>query len=407
MEPKSNINPEDLADGLSVIEEEVIIPEGTPPEGTPPEGTPPEGSIPPEGTPPEGTPPEGTVPPEGTPPEKPEEKFLTDIFGDRFKSIEEAKSFQVNERLTEHDTLKSNVLKLTEENKLLSDEVASYNDENVQKVIKFSKFAKETGIDDYSLYSRLQELKVKDLDFIKAITLCEIFDNPELMAKSSRIEESNKKRFKQGVYRDPEDPSDPESSLVDDDDANLNLEREGIKAKKRLSELKSKLETVEVDKKDFKKEREEYLSNWSNLVPKMLEHAKNIKIRPIKIAGDLDKAGKPTEIVIDNVNYAVTDPDKKVIGDMISNYIKDHNIPLTQENVLDVYQKTMSVFEAMREDQIRTIIANEVRKRTYLEVTSKTTNPTLNRKPGGDPNLEVKKRVEGAVTDDELVAKYQ
>jgi len=336
-----------------------------------------------------------------------ENKIISEIFGERFKSIDEVKSYNVGERLTEYDNLRQNVSNLTEENKLLSEQLSSYNTDTFQGLLKFSKFAEDTGIKDYSLYNRLLNTEVKDLDYAKAIAFLEVVETPELLPKATAIEEDIKRQFKQGIYQDDEE--DTEGNVigkVPDPNADLRLEKEGLKAKKRLSDLKDKISTIQLEKKDYKKEREDYIANWDKTIPEILKHYKNVKIRPIKISGDVDKDGKPTEIVFDNVNYAITEPDKEIIGKMMKTYITNNNIPLTKEKVVDVYKEMFATFEAMREDNIRTLLAQEVWKMAYTKATSKFNNTTMGRKAGGDAGEGGFKQEEGTLTDDQLISKY-
>jgi hypothetical protein len=327
------------------------------------------------------------------------QEILSDIFGDKFKSVDEVKSSQVSERLNEYDNLRTSVSDLTEKNRLLTEQLSAYDDETFQEILKFSKFAKETGV-DYSIYNRLKNMEVKDLDFVKAIAFVDIIDNPELMSKAGRIEENLKRKYKQGDYRD--DDPDNTGVKLDDEDANLELEKDGLKARKKLAELKSKISSLTVEKKDVQKEKEEYLKTWNGLVPGIMSHYKTLPIPAFKIAGDLDSNGKPTDMVFDKLSYTITEEDKKVIESEIKDFFTKNHIPLSPENVVSVYNHHMNQLRDKKFIELLKIVANDTRKRTYEEVTKKFNNTSGTRKTG-EPKLPVTKRVEGAQTPDEYV----
>ena len=210
-----------------------------PPAGTPPAGTPPAGE-PPAGTPPAEEPPAGTPKPDGagTPPD--ETGILKEIFGDQFTSVDDLKNKNIPNVLKEYDQLRQqNTTLLAEKEELagklnLKPKTAFANDD----VALFNEFVKTTGNNSFDVFNRLNGVDPANMEYMDAIILSRLLENPELAEKEPQLRKHVEKTYN----------VDPEQVSEDDMEVNqIGLAQEGAKARVKLQELKGKLKLPDPD----------------------------------------------------------------------------------------------------------------------------------------------------------------
>jgi len=231
---KDLIDPAELAAQLGENPPAGTPPAGTPPAGTPPAGTPPAGT-PPAGTPPAGDPPSGAA---GTPPDA--TGILKEIFGDQFTSVDDLKNKNIPNVLKEYDQLRQQVEALSTEKEELTGKLnlkpktAFANDD----LALFNEFVKTTGIKSFDVFNRLNGVDPANMEYMDAIILSRLLENPELTAKETQLRKHVEKTYN----------VDPEQVSEDDLDVNrIGLAQEGAKARAILQELKGKLKLPEPD----------------------------------------------------------------------------------------------------------------------------------------------------------------
>ena len=146
---------------------------------TPPGGG--EPPIPAGGEPP--TPPAPPIPPQRTDPAPaPQNDILKEIFGDRFKTVEEVKNANIVGQLDELDSLrrtKSDLekqLSTKPQTNFVNDEVALYNE-----------FVRETGISDYGVFKRLNAADVANMDPVDALVTRYVLEHPNLAGQEDKV----------------------------------------------------------------------------------------------------------------------------------------------------------------------------------------------------------------------------
>jgi hypothetical protein len=327
--------------------------------GDPPLGDPPLGDPPPPGA---GDPPLGDPPPPGAgdpPPPDPNQAseqhgaFLKEIFGDRFKTVDEAKQANIVGLMDEVETLRQDKTTLTEQlsskpkTNFANDEVALYNE-----------FVKETGTKDFGVFHKINSAEVATMEPMEALVTKQILDNPSLAGKEPQVRKYLEKKYN----------VDPD--LVDESELEINkigLEADGASAKKSLQELKSKLIVPEptsdpsTPKELTPEEKTSLSAGWGTVGQNVSTALGKLKI-PIK-------NGKESLL-----EYEISEAEKKEMTDFVQGYAVENQMELSETNVKAVstmvYNQLMinklpdivhSVFEKARtltEEQVHALYEN-------------------------------------------------
>jgi hypothetical protein len=190
---------------------------------------PPGGDTPPAGDPPAAaaSPPAGAT----NEPVKSHDDFLKEIFGDKFKSVDEAK--QAVGQLEEMDGLRRTNTEL--QSKLTSKPKTNFvNDE----VALFNEFVRETGINNYGVFSKLNGADTANMDPLDAIVTRHILKHPKLAGQESKV----RKMFERNFNVNPDEVDEDQLEIN-----KINLISEGEVAARELQEVKSKLKIPEPD----------------------------------------------------------------------------------------------------------------------------------------------------------------
>ena len=330
---------------------------GTPPAepGTPPAepGTPPTES----GTPPaeSGTPPaeSGTPPAEpGTP--NPKDILLKEIFGDRFKTVEEAKEANITSVLDEVATLRTEKADL--ETQLSSKPKTNFaNDE----VALYNEFVKNTGVQNFGVFKKINSAQLADMKPMEAMVTKYVLDHPEMSGKETQVQ----KYFEKKYNVDPDQVDEEELAINQ-----VGLEADGSSARKSLQEVKDKLVVPDPVPGDPQKPKElspeektTLQTGWNNVGANISTSLAKLKV-PIKNSKD------PL------LDYEVSESEQKEITKFVTNYAVENRMELNEDNVRTlstmVYNQLMlnklpeivhSVFEkarSMTEEQVHAIYEN-------------------------------------------------
>ena len=202
---------------------------GDPPPADPPPADPPKPGTPPADPPPADPPKPGAA---GTPPDA--TGILKEIFGDQFTSVDDLKNKDIPKTLKEAAQLREQVQTLTSERDELTGKLALKPKTNFanDNVALFNEFVKETGVMSAEVFNRLNSVNVADMDYMDAIILARLLDNPELVAKEPTLRKHVEKTYN----------VDPEQVEVEDLEINkMGLAQEGAKARIKLQAVKEKL----------------------------------------------------------------------------------------------------------------------------------------------------------------------
>ncbi|MBU1613606.1 hypothetical protein KKC87_04255 [Patescibacteria group bacterium] len=279
--------------------------------------------------------------------------FLKEIFGERFKTVDEAKQANIPGILDETEILRQEKVSLQEKLNL-KPKTNFANDE----VALFNEFVKETGTKDYGMFSRINSADVATMDSMEALVTKHILDNPNLAGKEANV----RKYFEKKYNVDPD--------LVDEDDLAINrigMEADGATAKKSLQSLKEKLKVpepiidVQKPKELTPEEKAQLQTGWGNVGEQVSTALGKLKV-PIK-------NGK--ESLLD---YEISDSEKKEITEFVKSYAVENRMELNETNVKTVstmvYNQLMinklpdivhSVFEKARsltEEQVHSLYEN-------------------------------------------------
>lgn len=354
-ELKNNPEYKALLDIDGVDPAEIVKQAGGDPEPSPDPNPTPEPT--PEPTPsPEPTPepaPAPTPTPEPEPAPAPQDNFLKEIFGDRFKTVEEVKNANILGTLDEIESLRQAKAEL--EQKLeLKPKTNFANDE----VALFNEFVKETGTRDYGVFNKINSADVATMDSMEALVTKYVLDHPEQSGKEPQI----RKYFEKKYNVDPETVDEAELEVN-----KLGLDADGASAKKALQEVKDKLKvpdpSLEPDApKELTPEQKKSLqTGWNNVGQQVSAALAKLKV-PIKNGKD------PL------LDYEVSESEQKEITEFVQNYAVENQMELNETNVRTVstmvYNQLMinklpeivhSVFEKARsltEEQVHAIYEN-------------------------------------------------
>lgn len=267
-------------------------------------------------------------------------KVLSEMFGDRFESVDKFKEADVVTRLDEFDSLREAKEKL--EGQLNQ----SYNPFANESVAKFNHFVKETGIDNMNVFAKITSLG-EDSDPIDVLVAKKIVDNPKLIGREADLKDLLINEYKV-------DPEEFDESEIRRNKLKLELDSED--ALKSIGELKSKLDNFEfvdpskVSEKraeELKKQQSEMKEQWGSIVGKISENLPSFKIDLGEDKGSFE--------------FSYNEEQKKESEGLILDYLVQNNKPFTKESVQEavmfasnsLYSKNVNeIFNSFREKTI-------------------------------------------------------
>lgn len=293
------------------------------------------------------------VPPVADPASPPHGEFLKEIFGDRFKTVDEAKQANIVGSLDEVASLREANADLT--TKLDAKPKTNFaNDE----VALFNEFVKETGTRDYGVFNKINSAEVATMDSMEALVTKYVLDHPEQSGKEPMIRKYFEKKY--SVDPDQVDEADLEVNK-------LGMDADGASAKKALQEIKDKLKVPEPtqepsEPKEMTPEAKATLeTGWNNV-------GKNVSSALSKLQVPIKNGKEPL------LDYEVSESEQKEITEFVQKYAVENQMELNETNVRTVstmvYNQLMinklpeivhSVFEkarSMTEEQVHSVYSN-------------------------------------------------
>jgi len=202
-------------------------PPADPPPADPPPADPPTGrkTDPPPTDPPSGGPPAGDPPPSD--PDLLQAATLKEIFGEQFQTMDEIRNANIPSKLQELEALRQEKKDL--EVRLETKPKTSFVNDNVAL---FNEFVKETGIDNYGVFSKLNASDTANMDPMDALVIDHVIKHPGLAGQEDVI----KRNFERKYNVDPDQVEADELELN-----KISLISDGDGAKANLTALKEKL----------------------------------------------------------------------------------------------------------------------------------------------------------------------
>ena len=335
--------------------------------GDPPPGDPPPPPKP--GDPPPPPPKPGDPPPPPRTDLTPEQQsaFLKEIFGDRFKTVDEVKNLNITGQLDELDGLRrtksdlENQLKVKPQHNFANDEVALYNE-----------FVRETGVKDYGIFQKINGADIANMDPMDALVNRHILKNPNLVGKEPQV----RKYFEKKYNVDPDTVSEDELEIN-----KIGMITDGDSAKQELKTIKEKLKVPEgssapdAPKELTPEEKATLQTGWSNVGTKVTETLAKLNV-PMKGAKD------PL------LSYAIAEDEQKEIKEFIVNYALENRMELNETNVKVIGTMVYNQLMLNKLPEIVHSVFEKARKMTEKEVHDFYTNPSPGRNndtPPGDP----------------------
>lgn len=291
--------------------------------------------------------------------------MLKEIFGDSFTSVDEAKEANIPQVLEEVKTLRQEKADLEEQlkSKPKSDFV---NDE----VALFNVFVKETGINDYGVFSKLHQSDVANMDPMDALIVRHKMDNPGVSHQDGQL----RKFFEKKYGYDPE----LEQGDEDNDYARMLIQTDAQKAKNALREVKDKLVIPEPQMEQpaaqpwSEEKKSEASQGWEDVGGKISNALAKLKV-PIKNRKDA------------LLDYEISQEEQKQITDFVKNYAVNSQMDLTQDNVKIVGAMVYNQLMVNKLPEIVHSVFEKARSLTQEEVHALYENPFPNRNQDTPP----------------------
>jgi hypothetical protein len=353
--------------------------ENKPPVTPPTPGTlPTPGTVPPI---PAGIPP---VPKSGEPaPLADATGILKEIFGDQFTSVEDVKKANIVGKLKEYDTLREQNQTLSREKEELTGKLSTKPKNNFANddIALYNEFFKATNIKSFDVFNQLNGADVANMDYMNALVLQRMIDNPTLAGQDARVRKYIEKKYNV----DPEQITDEEELEVN----KIGLAEDGARAKQKLLELKGKLKLPEPEPElpgaSLKWTPEIEAKNktaWGTVSDSMGTQLAAIGI-PMK--------GTKEPIV----NFAIPEEARKAIVKNAADYAVSNRMEVDKDNITAVAKYMYSELILQNLDQIAHSIFEKARSMTQEEALKLYHNPS----PLGGDNVPPANR--GDVLDDD------
>lgn len=313
-----------------------------------------------------------------------EEQFLKDIFGEGHpKSFVEAKAIREREA-AELRKLNEDHVRAKSEIDHFKSRVSLMESPQFMTATKFSNFTKETGIDDFGVFRKLETFDPVKLDDLQKVILLEYVKYGE----AGRSREEIMQQFKLGDYAEaPEEGADK----VEKESDKKALKREALLAEKELSGYKEKISNFKPEFQDNSAEKTARQEAWKEAPEKMLPFFTKIDLPITEIKG----------IKID-ASYQITPEDQTEIKQEIKRIVESNDMDLTQENANLVYLGALSKVKDRRETERFKIFGEKLWSAIDMSLKAKYSNfQGLDNAPERKPPEEKKARTDGAMTANE------
>jgi len=304
------------------------------------------------------------VPPVADPASPPHDEFLKEIFGDRFKTVDEAKNANIVGTLDEVSTLRQEKADL--EAKLeLKPKTNFANDE----VALFNEFVKETGTKDYGVFNKINNAEVATMDPMEALITKYVLDHPE----QSNQEPLIRKYFEKKYNVDPDQVDESELAVN-----KIGMEADGTSAKKALQELKEKLKVPETPDDPSPapeltpEQKATLVSGWNDVGNEVGTVLEKLKV-PIK---------NGQEPLLD---YEISEADKKEITTFVQSYALENHLELNDANKTMIAYMVKNQLIMNKLPEIVHSVFEKARSMTAEEVHSLYSNPSPDRNKDQPP----------------------
>jgi len=300
--------------------------------------------------------------------------ILNEIFGDQYKTVEEAKKANISASLQELVTLRQKTQEL--ETQLAKKPKHAFASDDIAK---FNEFARDTGIKDVNVFNKLNAADVANMDDVDALALQHIIENPRL---ASRSPQEVRKYIEMKYKVDPAkiDPKRVESGDLtqeeldqnkqDYDYSRMELEADADKAKAKLVDFKGKIkmpetqeETLVTETKWTPEVEKTQKTAWTAVNEKMSEEFSKI---PIVLKGGKEPI----------INFVLPEEAKKAIMGNALDFVVSNQMEVNQENVTSVAQSMFSDILFTNREEIYHAIFERARSMTEEEVLKHYHNPS-------------------------------
>ncbi|MCK9544395.1 MAG: hypothetical protein M0R03_20440 [Novosphingobium sp.] len=324
------------------------------------------------------------TPPQANQGQEQRDVFLKEIFGDRFKTVDEVKQANIVQALDEVRTLR-------QENTNLKTQLETKPKTNfaTDEVALFNEFVRETGKDDYGLFRKINTSDIANMDSMDVLVTKYVFDNPQYSGKEAQVRKYFEKRYN----------VDPDQ--VDEEDLAINkmaMEQDGNIAKRSLQEVKEKLKVPEPSNDPTKpkeltpEEKNQLTTGWSNVGQNISNVLAKLKV-PIKGA---------TDPLLD---YEVSESERKEIQEFVSSYAVENQMELNETNVKTISTMVYNQLMINKLPEIVHSVFERARTMTETEVHAMYSNPSPGRNNDTPPTPPTPAKTDKEKTEDELFAK--
>jgi len=246
--------------------------------------------------------------------------MLNEMFGDRFKTVEEVKNANILAALQERDTLRGRVTEL--ETQVKAKPKTQFVNEDIAKM---NEFIRETGIKDVGLFYKLNATDIANMSDIDALVMQHIIENPSLATKEPQV-----RRYIETKYN--VDSKKVEAGDLTEEELETNLigvSSDAAKAKAKILELKGKIkmpeppadDVPEGGKKKWTPEIEaKQKTQWESGSSKVVEAFSSIAV-------PIEGSEKPA------INFEIPGESKKEIAKAIYDYAINNQMEVTEDNV--------------------------------------------------------------------------
>ena len=302
-------------------------------------------------------PPETPKPPdeggEGGEPPAPEtgsqNELLKEIFGDRFKSVEEAKKvipdvFQQIETLRQEKENLEKKLQEKPKTDFADDEVALYNE-----------FVRNTGVKSYDLFRRINEQDIDAMDDLDKLVLKKVIENPKLIGQEDKVRAYLEKRY--GLTEGEFEPEEIEINKI-------GLASEVATVTKELKEMKENLKVPEPATKEIPPEEVEKMKeDWKKVGTVMIGKIKEIPV-PVN--------GSDTPLM----TFKIPEEQLADLENEVAEYAVKNGFELNEKNVKAIGNIIYNMAVISNFDKIVKSVFEKARSMTAEEVHSFYENPS-------------------------------
>ncbi len=286
--------------------------------------------------------------------------LLSETFGGKYKTVDELKEANIPGQLEELE-------KLRDANKTLQGQLdkpaLGFANEGIGK---FNQFVKDTGIDDYGVFNKLDKTDLVSMDPMDALVLQETIDNPAFMGNESQVKKMIIKKYNVN----PKDVEDEKLSQDDFDLNKLSLDSAAAKAKTSLGELKGKIRMPDKPEDTSQKtnvptddELKESRQTWGTVIGSMFGKFEELPLNP-------DGTKEPY------MKYSVTPESKQALTEFVVNYCVRNQLEPKKENIAEISDVIIGKYLKGNFNSILKVYGNKLRGDVTKEIEEKYDHPS-------------------------------